>query len=196
MMKIVVFNGAPKSGKDTFGSLLKQDLNGLEDCLAENHSFKEIMFDILCNLFSITHSEWFDRYDKAKEEPWDKLRGLSQRQALIALSEQGLKNAFGQDIFGYHMVGRLKFASAGIDEEGYKYYAVFTDCGFQAELDCLKAEFGAENIMLVRLHREGFDFSNDSRSLLYDSEVHSIDVDSKGLGETYDKIWEEFRKWD
>lgn len=192
-MKIVLFNGSPGSGKDTFGSLLIEELNTAEYTLAEHYSFKEIMFDILCGLFSISRIEWFDRYQTKKEEPWDKLRGMSQREALIALSEKGLKNAFGNDIFGMHMKNRVKSAVDMAEE--YEYFTVFTDGGFQEELDPLKEEFGADNIMIVRLHREGHDFSNDSRSLLEDSEVHSIDVKSEGIGETFDIINEEVKKW-
>lgn len=43
---------------------------------------------------------------------------------------------------------------------------VFSDSGFQSEMEPLIEQFGIDNVVLVRLNRDGYDFSGDSRSYL------------------------------
>jgi hypothetical protein len=53
---------------------------------------------------------------------------------------------------------------------------VCSDVGFQSELDVIIHEFGANNVLLFRLHRDGCGFENDTRSHLYCDDICSVDI--------------------
>ena len=163
--KVIILNGAPSSGKDTIAKLFKDQIN------FEHMEVKAELFKIALQLSGISHGDWFERYDNRennfKEQPWDRLGGLSQREFLIKISEEWMKPVFGNHIFG-------KKAAESVMLLNDDSVAVFSDGGFQDELNAMVQELGEDNILLVRLHREGCSFVNDSRSHL--SHKHEIDI--------------------
>jgi hypothetical protein len=88
-----------------------------------------------------------------KEIPRDQLGGRSPRQALIYVSEEVVKPAFGQDYFGRYAAQRLTPGALHI----------FSDGGFIKEIQPVIDAVGPENLLLVQLHRDGFSFEGDSR---------------------------------
>lgn len=160
-LKVIVLNGPPGSGKDTIASMLP--LKHLE--------VKEPLFRQALALSCIDPDEWWNRYNdrELKELPWDKLGGLSIREFMIKISEEYVKPIFGEDFYGIE-AGR----SATKSEIG----AVFSDGGFQEEFDTICDYIGPENVLLVRLHRDGCTFEGDSRSYLWHS--NEIDVFNNG----------------
>lgn len=145
---IIIFNGPPGSGKDESASYFKR--RGFKHL-----SFKYVLFKETIAFFGVD-KEWFmngynDR--SIKERPEELLDGMSRRQAMIYVSEDITKPAFGNDVFGVYVANEV--------EDG-KDYAI-SDGGFEEELIPLINRAGADNIVLVQLTREGCDYSSDSR---------------------------------
>jgi hypothetical protein len=170
MRKVIVLNGAPSSGKDTIANFFRERLR------FSHQEVKQELFDVALAISGIDRVEWFIRYDdrtfNTKEKPWDKLLGLSQREYLIKISEEWMKPVFGSDIFG-KKAGQRIMASSHVGGE-----FIFSDGGFQDELDAMSREIGTDNILLVRLHRDGCNFKNDSRSHL--RHRHEVDITNDG----------------
>lgn len=145
---IIIFNGPPASGKDEAAAYFKR--RGFKHL-----SFKHFLFQETIAFFGV-EEEWFmngynDR--SAKERPEELLDGMSRREAMIYVSEDIAKPAFGKDVFGVHVAKEV--------EDG-KNYAI-SDGGFEEELVPIINRVGADNIILVQLTREGCDYSLDSR---------------------------------
>ena len=155
--RVIFLNGPPGSGKDTIGKMLSNQGYG------ELRSFKKRLIDIALLVSGVGAEAWHDRYEnrELKETPWDALGGLSQREYLIRISEEWVKPTHGEDYFG----------KAALDScWGHKDY-VFTDSGFKDEIiPFLDSGF---EVHIVRLHREGFNYTGDSRSYL--SNVNGAD---------------------
>ena len=94
---------------------------------------------------------------------------LSIRMAMIYISELVMKPRFGENYFG---VARAKSIVEG-------EIAVDSSCGFIEELPPLIERLGQENILLIRVHREGATFEGDSRSYIPDGVITiTVDVNS------------------
>lgn len=163
---ILVLNAPPSAGKDTLADRF------VELYEYRKASFKSSMFSIATAVSGISEEDWFTRYNdrSLKEEPWDRLGGLSCRQFMIKISEDWIKPVFGKDHFGKVTADML---------ENDKSY-VFSDGGFVEEIYPLAIKFWYDDIFIVRLHRAGCSYEGDSRSYLPDSRmdnVHSVDVD-------------------
>jgi hypothetical protein len=94
---------------------------------------------------------------------------LSLRQAMIYISELVMKPKFGENYFG---VARAKDI---VDGE----VATDSSCGFIEELPPLIERLGQDNILLIRVHREGATFEGDSRNYIPDGVIdNTVDVQS------------------
>jgi hypothetical protein len=82
--------------------------------------------------------------------------GLSVRQAMIKVSEEVIKPVYGKNYFGESAAKTLAEGKLNI----------FSDSGFMEELIPIRNKVGAENILLIRLIREGCTFKGDSRGYL------------------------------
>jgi hypothetical protein len=167
-VKITLFNGPPRSGKDTAAlKLVKYLESGFERfSMPLKASFAAI---------SSSHIDKFgnvDPYEKTKEEiiPW---LGVSYRQYQIDMSEKFFKPLYGEFIFGKLLAERLS---------SMRMYdrIVIPDSGFAHEVKPLIDKFGEENIKLVRVHRPGFDFTGDSRSYISGVVPDEIDIQNDG----------------
>lgn len=154
MNKVVILNGAPGSGKDTIANALVP--NGFS-----HREVKRALFDQALALSQINELEWFGRYNnrELKEAPWDRLGGLSQREFMIKISEEYVKPILGNNFYGVQAANEAKRCLE-------KRNVVFSDGGFQEEFNTIRDEVGKENILLVRLHRDGCSFKGDSRGFL------------------------------
>lgn len=95
------------------------------------------------------------------------------RQFLISMSEDWMKVRYGKAIFGKLLGRDIRNSAASL--------SIVSDCGFADELEaCLTFSVGTRNAILVRIHREGCDFTNDSRSYLHPSNVACYDIDNNG----------------
>jgi hypothetical protein len=148
---IILFNGPPGSGKDAAADFFKE--KGFKHL-----SFKYQLFKETIAFFGVDE-QWFmqgykDRSIKEKPEDW--LDGMSRREAMIYVSEEITKPAFGQDVFG-------KLVADEIDLN--KDYCV-SDGGFIDEVAPVINKVGSDKFVLVQLTREGCDYSSDSRRYL------------------------------
>lgn len=157
---VIILNGPPGCGKDTIAEEMRNTI-GFHKC-----SFKEPMFTIALSASGISELDWWSRYyDRSlKEEPWDRLGGLSCREFLIKISEEWIKPVFGPNAFSKLAFSQVK---PGV--------SVFSDGGFSEEFNEMVAEFGRRNVKLVRLHRDGYSFAGDSRDYLQ-GEDWGVDV--------------------
>ena len=160
--KVVIFNAPPGSGKDEACKYL------LGACSNTFHKeFKSKLFTITREIFSVSKEEWENHYTRElKEQPWDKLNVLSPRQALIFVSEKIIKPNFSKLYFGESLAKSL--------EKGLN---VVSDGGFEDEVLPIIEAVGKDNILVVKIKREGCSFEGDSRNYL--------NTDKLGIMETW-----------
>lgn len=154
--KVLLLNGPAGSGKDTIARILMT--MGYEQA-----EFKNALFQIALSVSGVCPMKWIDRYENrnTKEQPWKILGGISQREFLIKISEEWVKPLLGEEHFGHLAVKEVLELFSKYDRD-----VVFSDSGFQSEMEPLIEQFGIDNVVLVRLNRDGYDFSGDSRSYL------------------------------
>lgn len=156
MNRVIVFNGPPRSGKDTAVSTVWQ-LSRTPCC---HIKMAEPITDSVSSLFGYTQTQWNDVYAHHKDTPQSRLHGMTPREACIWMSEEVVKPRFGRDFFGKIAAGKcIARASVG-------HTVLMSDGGFLEEVECVVDAVGSENVCLVHLHRPGFDFASDSRGLL------------------------------
>jgi len=197
-MKVIFINGPPRSGKDAAGNALATILKGETFKFAHalkcgTHALFAAMRGIRLDMTSIEDFASDATNDAAFEAVKDKSSpeffGLSPREAYIAVSETLLKPTFGDKFFGAVLMRRLAQDQPGV--------AIITDSGFVGEAQVIIDAVGADNCKLLRMHRDGCDFSNDSRGYIDLPGVDCHDVDNNGnlalLGLTLSRLnlWSE-----
>ena len=148
--KVIVLNGAPGAGKDTFRNLLA---NYVE---FRKIDYKDILFhELLKDVGSLKSQWWLKNYKNGfKDKPQVELSGSSMREVLIGFSEKYIKPMKGVNFFAEEMVDRIKKAPSEV--------FVIADIGFQYELDALTNEEGFD-VTLLRIEKQECNFDNDSR---------------------------------
>lgn len=167
MKKIILFNGPPRSGKDTATGFALEYLG----CRGVQYRFAAPLKDAIHGLFGMP-SILLEHFDAVKDEPNEKLFGMTPRNAYIWLSEEVVKPKFGKDFFTRVAINAIKSMGDNI--------IVISDCGFAEEAEGLIKEFGAENIIIVRLHRRGTSFANDSRNYISHPECKEYAILNNG----------------
>lgn len=158
--KIILLNGPPGSGKDTAGEHLE---------IVYPHSCIMKLADPLKRAATAIYHDGdrhaFNKLDtlENKGKPQDCYFGKTCREIQIGISEAFMK-PFHDDkrVFGKILKRRIKDA---VKSEGLKLFFI-TDSGFRPEAEELIEEFGAENVFLVRLYREGHTYNTDSRGYI------------------------------
>lgn len=124
------------------------------------------------------------------------------REAMIYVSEIVVKSRWGNDWFGKERVrSMVKLENNYSDANGcfVNKDLTFTDdsAAFVEELAPLIEYIGQENILLLRVHRDGFTFEGDSRSYIPDGVIdNTIDVYNNGTEQGYfDQVEEIVRKF-
>lgn len=152
--KVVILNGPPSSGKDTLtDEMVKYYADNNIPC--HHLRFKTKLYDLVQCVYSLTDED-MQHLKINKEVPNTKLDGLSFRQSLIKVSEEVIKPNYGKNYFG---ISAAKAVKPGIN--------IFSDGGFNEELDDLVKKVGTTNIILVRLYRQETSFEGDSRTYIY-----------------------------
>lgn len=159
--KFTFINGPPGSGKSTLAELLVKN-----DSELYRESFANPIRDMMYAVFypeegPISFS--FDLRNMDSKKAFVPNLGtnapsISNRQAMIGFSENYMKPLFGDDIFG-----RLAYARCKEQEDFYSRF-IFDDSGFAGEAEYIVEQEGASNCLLIRLYRDGCNFSSDSRS--------------------------------
>ena len=219
MSKIVLFNSPKNVGKSKAIEYLKT--KGVNLISAE---CKEPLHALTMTLFGLTPERYWEIYNtrELKEVPLPEFTvdldidehewlcglvgrditqtftvggfQLSIREAMIYVSEVVVKPRWGEDWFGKERVRKMK----GYD--GYcPFSPIFCDdsCAFVDELTPLIEYLGQENILLLRIHRDGFTFDGDSRNYIPDGVItNTVDIYNNGTEQEYfDKVYQEVTAW-
>ncbi len=219
MSKIILFNSPKNVGKSKAIEYLRD--NGVSLISAE---CKEPLHSLTMTLFGVQPDRSWEIYNtrELKEVPLpeftvdldidehDWLCGLvgrdiaqtftvggfllSIREAMIYVSEVIVKPRWGEDWFGQARVRKMK----GFD--GYcPFTPIFCDdsCAFVDELHPLIKYLGQENIILLRIHRDGFTFEGDSRNYIPDGVItNTVDVYNNGTEVQFlEEVRHVVRKW-
>lgn len=165
--KIVLFNGPPRSGKDTSAFIYSwvTDAHFEKFAMPLKRAFAAIMNTTVDAYGNVPY------YEEHKSEVIA-LLGVSYRQFQIDLSEKFLKS-YDREIFSKLLIDRIR----GMEES---LPVVVSDSGFEEEIRPLVSAFGEDELILIRLHRKGCDFSNDSRSYVSGVLPNEHDVDNNG----------------
>lgn len=179
--KIILLNAPPGAGKDFAAKYLEQNLT---DCKLDK--FARVLKERTHALYGFPERD-FMYYESCKEEPNEDFLGLTPRQAYINVSETYFKPTHGKRVFGELLLQELK-------KENTSIIAV-SDSGFKEEAEVLIDEYGADNIFLIHILREGCDFSSDSRNYIYPPYCKSCWILNKGDSSFTDRILEVVTEW-
>lgn len=175
-MKILLLNGAPRSGKDTISTMLKKNAS----TSVHQEKFALPMKLSVPLIYGVPRHKWENELDTArnKDLACTEFFGETPRDVQIGLSEDFLKPLHGKKIFGELLERRIK----NIAHRSELECIVVSDSGFYDEAKHIIDVFGADNIQLWRIHRAGCNFSGDSRGHidLDDENVDSYDIVNDG----------------
>lgn len=155
-MQVIFFNGPPRSGKDFAGKMLAEMLGEGVVQLKFAEPLKLATHAALAMLQNLSGIPAPAAFEATKDEPMEEFMGVSPRQAYIALSENFCKPLWGPGVFGELLAKRVQ----SLPED--TRYVIVTDCGFQEEVDVFQELVDAD-VLVAQVHRDGCDFSNDSR---------------------------------
>lgn len=166
MKKIILFNGPPGSGKDTAGLAVLLHFDSIR---MERIKFSDPVKEGTHRAYGL--NVLIDHFEDSKDKPRAEFYGATPRQAYIAYSEKFMKPLHGKEIFGIITAHKMHQSTAPL--------IVTPDSGFVEEALPVKQAFRAENILLFRIEREGYDYSNDSRGKVdLGPDVLTIDIEN------------------
>lgn len=161
-MKIVFINGPKGVGKDTIGNLLAENFSGTTLKMAR--PIKEMLRVV----FALNDDEYnYFVEGSGKDVACDRFFGYSPRSLMIDFSEQWAKRLFGQDVFGKLWLH---------NQSQIKPICFVTDTGFGAETHPITSHFGPQNCALIRLHRLGLGYQDDSRGYVELNGILACDI--------------------
>ena len=150
--KIILLNAPPGAGKDYAATHL---VNNLKNCKLDK--FARVLKERTHALYGFADRD-FTYYEETKEIPTKDFLGLTPRQAYIKVSENYFKPTHGNKVFG-------ELLSQELDKTTEEVIAI-SDSGFKEEAEVLIDKYGPSNIYLIKIHRDGCDFSKDSRDYI------------------------------
>jgi hypothetical protein len=157
----ILFNGPPRSGKDTVANRLAASLPVPNAVLKFTAPVKDLAHRRLGLHCAI------DAYEVQKDTPLPEFRGLTPRETYIRTSE-GLKAEKGVTAVADLFVQAMLALPVPL--------VINPDVGFDYEAEAVADALGPDNVLLVRIHREGRDFSNDCRSWVHVPRIPSVDL--------------------
>lgn len=150
--KIILLNGPPSSGKDTAAKFL---VNNIKDCKLDK--FARVLKERTHALYGFPQRD-FMYYELIKDVPSSDFYGLTPRQAYIKVSENYFKPTHGNRVFGSILCQELDKVSEEI--------IAISDSGFAEEAEVVIEKYGPGNVLLIKIHREGCTFKEDSRNYI------------------------------
>ena len=200
-MKIIFFNGPPRSGKDTAANAMVRymTVKDLAHVSPYKLSIATPLKKATHELYGITGKD-HNYYEQQKDEPQSKLLGLTPREAYMSLAETYAKVLHDKSFFGKVFVTRLKEFDREVNVRAtinQELVIFISDCGFIDEIIPIIAKAGKANCLLIRVGRSGYDFSKDSRGYLNGDTLgvkHDTIVNSK-LKVFRDEVTDKCSKW-
>jgi hypothetical protein len=211
--KVILFNGPPRVGKDTAVTLARTDFEdaGLsamnvkfaKELKLRTHAIVGAYVRPNVSPSGGSHLELCDRdaprariapadfFEADKDKALAVFRGKTPRESYIGLSEKYFKPMYGVEIFGELLLENDITSNPTMDS------FLISDSGFESEVMPLMRRYGADRIKLIRIFREGCDFSKDSRGYLDLSHhgITTIDVHNPAPLDCNDPaMMEEYRK--
>lgn len=152
VLRVVFLNGPPGCGKDTIADMLYSSMN------ARPMKFKAKLDELICCIHDISPQSLRDFSTREeKDEPQLALGGMSYRQLAIETSENFIKPTYGADYFGKRLWHKIQSVPT------YERIIVVSDCGFYAEVEYILSNIKHSNALMLRIQRDGCNYSNDSR---------------------------------
>lgn len=159
---IIFLNAPPRAGKDTMADIMCRLVPGMS-----NFKMSAVLKTAVADLFALDHPrhQWCEKNKDTKSKMFGHEPEYTYREVQIMLAEEFMKENFGKEVFGKIAVRRL----SGIVD---KQHFVVSDVGFDYEVvPIIKAMASKHAIHLVKIERDGCDFSKDSRDW-----IHGVDL--------------------
>ncbi|TLX16926.1 hypothetical protein [Rhizobium sp. MHM7A] len=156
---VLVLNGPPRAGKNTGIAALEAAFPDAE------------VFEFFRPVKELLHRERgldvrHDHFEEVKDEPCPEFDGKAPRYAYIDRGD-ALEAERGPTALTDFYFAALGDCKAPI---------LITTCGKDSEALQLASMFGTENTLFLRIHMDGKDFSQDSRSWVVSSTLNIRDV--------------------
>ena len=164
MKKVILLNSPPYAGKDFTAKYIFDNFKNIRIA-----KFSAELKERTHKLYGFNRP--WNYYEHCKDKPNADFYNSTPRQAYINVSQKYFKPCHGEDIFG-------RLLAKELDKETNDSTIVISDSGFVPEANVLIKKYGADNVTLVRIHRQGctFESVSDSRSYIYIPGVASYDV--------------------
>lgn len=172
-LRFIGFNGPSGCGKDAGAKAIMQ-VSGYG--MSVFRSFGVELKETTCRFFNAPGS-WFS-YENIKDKPHSDFNGLTPREAYIWMAEEVVKPKFGKYYWAEKALAYYKkeiIRSGGTAAIDNNRPMISADIGFTYELEPIVDFFKRENVLLLRIHRSGFDFKNDSRKYISDKYAMYMD---------------------
>jgi len=157
----ILLNGPPRAGKDT-AVLVLEEAFGAE---AETFKFTQPVKDRTHARFGLDCAH--DAYELLKDTPLPEFGGMTPREAYIDTSKR-LKAEQGEDAVRKLFVEEILRSEAPI--------ILNPDAGDDPEAESVAAALGADNVLVIRISRDGHDFSKDCRTWVTSPSLRIVDV--------------------
>lgn len=183
---IILFNGPPRSGKDTLSK-------GLDKYIAniKHLHFAEVLKNLTHRVYGL-YDVPFDHFEIQKDILLKEFLGKTPRECYIQMSEHYLKPLYGNNFFVEYTAETLK----------NNYIYSICDCGFDEEVKYLSTRDDIKCIYII-LQRDGKNFDNDSRKyinidyinkdkdsyLIIKNEENNIDNTCKAISDYIKNTW-------
>lgn len=171
--RVILFNGPPGSGKDTAALHVWSKRHNIVHL-----KFSGTMKSALPMLLGLSKAE-VQELEERKNDGHELLGGMSWRQLQIDLSEKFVKPRLGVAEFGRIAVRQIKNSMSNL--------ILFSDSGFAPEAWPVIQYVGAENVLLVHIHRPGHTFEGDSRSYIDLPNVTTVVIHNTGTLDAFHK---------
>ncbi|NQZ74602.1 MAG: hypothetical protein HRT61_00560 [Ekhidna sp.] len=160
MKTVIILNAPPFSGKDTIANLFIEHIKP-----SKKMEFKDALYKAFTAYYGITMEETklicTHRLMKdTHNSSFFHANKITPREGLIHVSEDIFKPYHGADYFGIKAAEKLELGSNVFSDGG----------GWEEELKPV-AE-AADKVLIVRMHRNGYNFNGDSRNYYKDSVVN------------------------
>ncbi len=146
MTKIILLNAAPRAGKDTLANFLEMS-EGIK-----HYKYAKKVRDVASILYPKIN--FWD--ESIKDLPQESLSFQTPREILIKVGTKAVRNFVSQTAWVDALADEI--------ENDNENVVVISDCGYQNEVDVMVDRFGANNVLLIQIYRDGLTFEGDSRS--------------------------------
>src|SRR5688572_20479558 len=159
-MKIICLNGPKRSGKDAAARIISQRYPGRVMSLAMADPLKrEVM-----TLWGLDPDFWRE-LETRKDAPTPELGGFRPRDEYIRVGE--MRRAEDEDYWARKWIDYARVADAWNDgAPNTLEYVCMTDCRRQNEYQAAVELVGVENVLLVRIYRNGHTWEGDTGEYL------------------------------